>query len=193
VNQRVRRRKLLTLIDSCLREGATTTIEIDGLGSFELQDQLVTFQPSNRVRVFLAYAAEDRALVRKLYRALQKAGFEPWMDEQKLLPGQNWPRAVERAMDLSDFVLACFSRRSTGKRGYFQCELRYALDLAARMPLDDVFFVPVRFDDCELPRHIVESVHYVDMFPNWKRGVQSLISSIRRQCVERNKRNKPPK
>src|SRR5205814_149966 len=101
-------------------------IEIDGLGCFELEDDQVVFQPSDRVRVFLVYAKEDRGEVRKLYDALQEAGFEPWMDEEKLVAGQNWPRAIERAIQLSDFFLVCFSRRSVAKRGFFQesCVMR---------------------------------------------------------------------
>jgi TIR domain len=106
VNRSVRGKAILQIIHAHLRDGAS--IEIDGLGSFKLDssDQ-VTFEPNGRVRVFLAYAEEDRAEVKRLFEALQKAGFEPWMDREKLLPGQNWPRAIERAIDLSAFFIGC--------------------------------------------------------------------------------------
>ncbi len=136
------KRTLFKLIERCLREDPA--IDIDGFGSFQLDDRNhVVFEPSERIRVFLAYADEDRAQVKKLYTELQKAGFEPWMDQEKLVPGQNWPRAIDRAIELSDFFLGCFSKRSAVKRGHFQCELRYALDLAARVPLEDIFLVPL--------------------------------------------------
>ena len=91
--------------------------------------------------MFLAYAEEDRAEVKRLYaRACRSLAFEPWMDCEKLLPGQNWPRAIERAIDLSDFFICCFSRRSVAKRGHFQCELDYALSVAARVPAEEIFF-----------------------------------------------------
>ncbi len=136
--------EVLQLIDSYLREG--TEIEIDGMGRFELTDDHVVFQPNGRPRVFLSHAKEDRAEVRKLYEALQEAGFEPWMDDEKLLPGQNWPRAIQRAIELSDFFLICFSRHSVMKRGFFQAELRYALDVAACVPLEEIFIVPTQVD-----------------------------------------------
>ena len=143
MKRRLEGRALLRLVDRCLREGAS--IEIDGMGSFRLNaEERVVFEPSSRGRIFLAYAEEDRAEVRKLYSALQRAGFEPWMDQEKLLPGQNWPRAIDRAIDLSDFFVGCFSHRSTGKRGHFQRELGYALDVAASIPAEDIFFIPVR-------------------------------------------------
>jgi hypothetical protein len=84
----VRGNVLLQLIDRNLRDGAN--IEIDGLGRFRLDPAgNVVFEASNRIHVFLAYAEEDRPVVRKLYAALQQAGFEPWMDQEKLLAGQN--------------------------------------------------------------------------------------------------------
>jgi hypothetical protein len=180
VKKQVRGRGLLQVIEGCLREGGS--IDIDGLGSFQLDpNDEVVFEPNERRRIFLAYAKEDAAKVRKLYAALQQAGFEPWMDEQKLLPGQNWPRAIERAIELSDFFAGCFSRRSIAKRGHFQSELAYALDLAKRVPEEEIFFIPVRLDACEVPRSIARTVQYVDLFPDWERGVHTLSKAIGRR------------
>ncbi|MBV9612518.1 MAG: toll/interleukin-1 receptor domain-containing protein [Acidobacteriaceae bacterium] len=181
-----RRKALLEAIDSYLREGAA--IEIDGLGSFELEGDRVVFQSNGRPRVFLAYAKEDRAEVRKLYDALQEAGFEPWMDEEKLLPGQNWPRAIERAIDVADFFLICFSRRSVAKRGFFHSELRYALDVAALVPLEEIFLVPVRLCDCDVPLQIARRTQYIDMFPDWEAGVRALTLMMKGQMKGREKR-----
>ncbi len=178
------KRTLLKLIERCLRE--ESEIDIEGFGSFQLDaENCVTFEPSKRIRVFLAYADEDRTQVKKLYAELQKAGFEPWMDQEKLVPGQNWPRAIERAIELSDFFLGCFSRKSAGKRGHFQCELRYALDLAGRVPLEDIFLVPLRLDDCEVPGQIARKTQYVDLFPDWQVGVTKLTNMMRRQVILR--------
>lgn len=179
---------LVRLIDSYLRKGAE--IEIDGFGCFELADDRVVFQPNGRVRVFLAYAKEDRAEVKKLYDALQKAGFEPWVDEQRLLPGQNWPRAIQRAIELSDFFVVCFSRRSVAKRGFFQAELRYALDIAACVPLEEIFLVPVRLSACDVPLQIARRTQYVDLFPDWQAGVERLILMMKGETTRREKRRK---
>lgn len=187
MDRRVHGEALLQLIGRCLQEGSA--IEIDGIGRFSLgPNQQVIFEANESIRVFLAYAEEDREDVKRLYRALQDAGFEPWMDQEKLLPGQNWPRAIERAIDLSDFFLGCFSKRSAIKRGHFQCELRYALDLASRVPLEDVFLVPVRLNECQVPRHIARKTQYVDLFPDWDKGMSQLIKMMRKQILRRNKR-----
>jgi hypothetical protein len=180
VTKQLRGRALIQVIKSCLREGSS--IDIDGLGSFQLDSKDdVVFEPNKRHRIFLAYAKEDAAKVRKLYAALQDAGFEPWMDEQKLLPGQNWPRAIERAIEVCDFFVGCFSRRSLVKRGHFQSELSYALDLARRVPEEEIFFIPVRLEACEMPRSIARKVQYVDLFPDWEQGVKALGKAVGRQ------------
>ncbi len=188
----LRSKALLQLIDTYLRDGAP--VEIDGLGSFKLNgSNQVTFEPNGRIQVFLAYAEEDRSEVRRLFSALQKAGFEPWMDQERLLPGQNWPLAIERAIDLSEFFIGCFSSRSSAKRGYFQCELEYALGVASRIPAEETFFVPVRLDECELPRQIARKVQYVDLFPDWEHGVGKLLHAMWHQTLQRNKKLRPKK
>lgn len=166
------------LIEDCLREGAV--VDIDGIGTLELDAKGdLIFKRNGRTRVFLAYAQEDRRAVTRIYQALHDAGFEPWMDTQNLLPGQNWPRAIERAIELSDYFVGCFSSRSAAKRGYFQSELSYALQVATQIPAEKVFFVPLRLDDCEVPTQIARRVHYVDLWPDWKQGITVLTKALR--------------
>jgi TIR domain len=177
MKHRASKGQLARVIDKCVREGLS--IDIDGHGSFELAGDQVVFQPTGRTKVFIAYAKEDRAQARKLYRSLKAEGLEPWMDEQNLLPGQNWPRAIERAIEVSDYVVVCFSKKSVGKRGFFQAELRYALDVAALVPLDQVFLVPVRLSECDVPLQIARQTQYVDLFPDWEIGIKALLNVMR--------------
>lgn len=174
---------LLSLIYRSLRDG--NSVEIDGLGSFQLNENRVVFQPNGRPRVFLAYANEDRDDVKRLYLELQRAGFEPWMDEEKLLPGQNWPRAIEQAIELADYVVLCFSCRSVGKRGYFQLELRYALEVASCVPLDEIFLMPIRLSECHVPLQISRRTQYLDLFPDWDLGVKALIFMMNAQAARK--------
>jgi hypothetical protein len=71
-----------------------TAVEVDGLGIFYPDRSLgCRFEP-RLPQVFLAYVEEDRQIAEWLYEALETEGFTPWMDVRKLLPGQNWPRAI---------------------------------------------------------------------------------------------------
>jgi hypothetical protein len=79
------------------------------------------------------------------------------------------------------------------KRGHFQAELRYALDLAKRVPLDDIFLVPVRLSDCEIPREIAERTQYIDLFPDHEAGTQALTRMITAQALKRSRRGRKGK
>jgi hypothetical protein len=167
---------------------AGKTVEIEGLGTFQVaaqRDQGYRFEPQTAPQVFLAYVVEDLALARRLCEALRAEGFSPWLDKEKLLPGQNWPRAIERAIEISDAFVACFSTRSIVKRGQFQSELRYALDCARQRPLDETFVIPVRLEQCALPRRISNHVQYVDLYPDWHKGVRRIARAIRKAARDR--------
>ena len=165
-------------------------VEIDGIGTLErdLSGRLI-FKRNSRARVFLAYAQEDRELVKHLYEELNTVGFAAWMDVENLLPGQNWPRAIERAIETADYFIGCFSSHSSDKRGHFQSELSYALGVAAHVPADRAFFVPVRLDSCVIPSQIAKKTHYVDLFPDWKDGVSQLTRALHSHEKEKKKKN----
>ena len=160
-------------------------VEIEGLGAFQRGPRGYTFEAQVKPQVFVAYVAEDLELARRLCESLAAAGCSPWLDKDKLLPGQNWPRAIERAIEISDAFIACFSSRSVVKRGQFQSELRHAWDCARRLPLESVFLVPVRFERCEVPRIISDRVQYVDLFPDWDKGVRRVARAVRRAARRR--------
>jgi hypothetical protein len=167
------------LIERSLKR--SNSIEIDGLGVFARNDGAVTFHRSNGPRIFIAYASEDRAEAERIFDGLAARGYSPWIDRRRLLPGQNWPERIEDAILSSDFFIACFSNRSVKKRGGFQTELRYALECAASVPLDDVFFIPVRLENCKLPARIERETQAADLFPDWHAGFGQIVEIIERQ------------
>lgn len=172
--------ELAQLIQRSLQR--SRAVEIDGLGVFARnRTGKISFRHSNRIRIFIAYASEDGAAADRLFDQLTVHGFAAWLDRRKLLPGQNWPRRIEEAISSSDFFIACFSGRSVHKKGGFQTELRYALDCARRMPLDDVFLIPARLDNCRVPIRIQRETQYVDMFPDWDEGFERILRIIERQ------------
>lgn len=179
--------RLARIVSECLAEGAQ--VEIDGLGTFLPNGgNGLRFIPQNRPRVFLAYVDEDAAPVRRLHDALAAKRFDPWWDKTRLLPGQNWPRAIETAIHTSDFFIGCFSTRAAVKRGAFQSELRFALECARQTPLDDIFFIPVRLEECAVPATVSRQLHYVDLFPDWAAGVRRLLAVLSAEARRRNGR-----
>ncbi len=185
------RTEVAAMLRRCLDEGAS--VEIDGLGVFRPDGHGgYEFRPETRRQVFVAYVAEDTAKADQLCAGLEDRGFDPWIDRRKLLPGQNWPRAIERAIENSNYFLACLSANSVSKRGRFQAELRYAMDCAALVPPDEIYFIPVRLDECRVPAAISRTIQYVDLFPDWNHGLARIVAMARKQERARLKRL-PPK
>lgn len=136
------------------------------------------------VRIFLAHANEDKGAVTDLYNRLKAKGFNPWMDEEDLVPGQNWRSEIPKAIKTSDIFLACLSQVSVSKKGYVQKEFRIALNNYAEMPPGSAYLIPVRLDDCEIPELRQEEygvnlsdIHWVNLFESG--GFEKLVRAIK--------------
>ena len=92
--------------------------------------------------------------VRNLYRRLRSDGFDPWLDEQELLPGQNWSEEIPRAIQGSAAVIVCLSPASITKEGYLQREIKYALDVADEKPEGTIFIIPLKLQECDVPKRL---------------------------------------
>jgi hypothetical protein len=121
--------------------------------------------PGRKLHIFLCHASQDKPTVRDLYRKLAaEPWIDPWLDEEKLLPGQDWNLEIEKAVERSDAVVVCLSNQSVTKEGYVQKELRKILNLAEEKPEGVIFMIPLRLDDCPLPRKL-QATQAIDYFP----------------------------
>ena len=101
--------------------------------------------------VFISYSREDLEQAVQVKKFIVANGFDVWIDVEKILPGQNWRSVIEEALDSVEFVVLCLSKTSVSKRGYVQREIRTALDSLEEMLDSDIYVIPLRLDDCELP------------------------------------------
>ena len=139
----------------------------------------------NRARVFLSYAGPDRATVLELYGKLEAVGMIPWMDKKDILVGMAWEVAVERAINETDFVVVCLSQNSVDHRGFFQKEIRMAIELAERKLDDEVYLIPARLEYCEIKHKALQKHQWVDMFePD---GFQKLVEGIQQGMNQRHR------
>ena len=131
---------------------------------------------SRPLRVFLCHSSQDKPAVRELYQKLStEPWIQPWLDEKKLLPGQDWDLAIERAVEESDAVIVLISNSSVTKEGYIQKELRFILDIALTKPEEEIFVIPLRLEDCQPPRRL-RAFHYVDYFPQEQQETKIFLS-----------------
>ena len=128
--------------------------------------------------IFLSYANEDRAAALSIHQFLEKNGLPAWIDVHDLLPGQEWEFEIDSAIRTSKVFIACMSTKSVSKRGFVQSELRKALKVLETTPEGQIYLIPVRLDDCDVPRKL-EHLHWVDYFTS--DGPARLVSAIHLQ------------
>lgn len=106
------------------------------------------------LRVFLCHASSDKPTVRQLYQRLCAEGIDAWLDEEKLLPGQDWQLEIPKAVRASDVVIVCLSHSSVSKSGYVQKEIRFALDVADEQPEGTIYLIPLKLEECNVPSRL---------------------------------------
>jgi len=138
---------------------------------------------SSSLKVFLCHSSSDKPTVRNLFHRLRNDGVDPWLDEEKLLPGQEWQQEIPKAVRQSDVVLVCLSKASINKVGYVQREIRFALDIAEEQPEGFIFIIPVRLEECSIPGRL-QKWQWVDLFR--ENGYQRLMLSLKARANMKN-------
>jgi hypothetical protein len=140
------------------------------------------------LKVFLCHASADKSKVRGLYRYLRRRRIRPWFDEIDLVGGQDWQTEIPKAIITSDAVIICLTKNSVDKEGYIQKEIKFALDKALEMPEGQIFLIPVRFEDCDVPFSLTR-YQWVDLFDEagytrMMKGLNFRASQLERATVQ---------
>ena len=128
-----------------------------------------------KLKAFICHSSDDKAIATKIYKSLLNTNIEPWIDNEKILPGQNWHSEISLAIQSSDVVIICLSKNSINKKGYVQKEIKYALDCADEQPENTIFLIPVRLEECIVPDRL-KHVQWLDYFKN--DGYEKLMKSL---------------
>jgi hypothetical protein len=132
------------------------------------------------LHIFLCHATRDKPIVRELYNELKVEGFEPWLDENDLLPGQDWQLEITKALKASEVIIVCASRVSINKAGFVQKEVRFALDRAFEQPEGAIFLIPLKLQPCELPESL-SRYQWVEYYED--NGYQQLTRALRARAA----------
>jgi DNA-binding response OmpR family regulator len=126
--------------------------------------------------IFISYARTDENTVRSIYKTLLNKKHRPWMDIHSIRGGENWFRAINKAIDECEIFLAVLSNNSVSRRGVIQKELKKAMDKWEGMLPDDIYILPLRIDDCPIPE-LLKDLHVIDW--DTGKGRKKLLEAIR--------------
>jgi hypothetical protein len=137
--------------------------------------------------IFLSYCRDNTQEVTDFYTDLIKAGEQVWWDQENLLPGQDWRLEISEAIKDAYAVLICFSKETEARTttGIYP-EARAAIEEYREYAPGDVFLIPVRLSECDIPKFRIDATLYlnglqrVDLFPAAQRdrAFQKLIRSL---------------
>jgi formylglycine-generating enzyme required for sulfatase activity len=144
------------------------------LMEYDMMDEI--HKRTSPLRIFLCHSSGDKPEVRNLYQRLSSDGFDPWLDEEDLLPGQQWKVEIPKAVQTSDVVIVCLSHKAINKSGYVQKEIKFALDKAEEQPEDTIFLIPLKLEECDVPERL-QRWQWVNLFE--EKGYERLMSSLR--------------
>lgn len=133
------------------------------------------------LKIFICHSSNDKASARKIYKQLLEDGFLPWLDEENLLPGQDWQQEIIKAVRNSDVVIVCLSNNSISKSGYVQKEIKYALDVADEKPDGTIFLIPLKLEECQIPYRL-SKLQWVDF--NSENGYKKLKKALQIRSSE---------
>lgn len=135
--------------------------------------------------VFISYCHENRTIVDRLCQALASHDIHIWLDRDNIGPGTPWKQAIQQAIQHGDFFIACFSTEVNARnQTYMSEELKVAIEELHRRPVDKVWFIPVKLNECEIPDidigggETLRNLQYIDLHENWETGIQRLLNTI---------------
>ena len=135
--------------------------------------------------VFISYCHENKATVDQLCNTLISNDVTVWVDWDNLNPGTPWKQAIQQAIHHGDFFIACFSKEYNARdKTYMNEELSIAIDKLQQKPVDKVWFIPVKLNECEIPDIDIgegvtlQDLQYVNLHEDWDIGIQQILDVI---------------
>jgi len=115
------------------------------------------------MRTFLSYPSERLEDAKRVYRFVRSVGVDCWLDKENLIGGQEWNRERSRAQTEADLFFLICSDETVNRNGVIQREIADALEASKDRVIGQLYIVPLRISDVELPKELA-SKQYIDLF-----------------------------
>lgn len=79
-----------------------------------------------QTQIFLSHASSETPFAREMAQKLTRAGLSVWFDEIELPTGENWAKAIGKALDKSNAMVVLLSPDAT-KSTWISRDIEYAI------------------------------------------------------------------
>jgi hypothetical protein len=142
-----------------------------------------------RPRVFISYAREDGSLAARLFDALGRSRFEPWLDRDSLAGGENWDQRICDELGATDYTLVlCTPALCRKTDSYVNREIALARNRA--LSVRGSFLIPLRTADINPDERVAELGDYQEMPlrpAQFDEDLSKVVSTMLRDFQRRNR------
>ena len=127
--------------------------------------------------VFISHASADSGDARRLADELRSTGKSVFLDEQSIVPGQDWEQAITTSLEQSSNVVVLVSCNSLASQSS-SYEMGLAVGHARRTP--GVNIIPVVLDNegaSAMPAPL-RSVQWVDVSKTWDGATEAINRAL---------------
>lgn len=119
--------------------------------------------------LFISYCRREAPFVDSFLRALEKRGFEVWLDYHVLIPGRPWQEQIYEGLKEAEVVLLVVSQESIASKNV-KWEWEQAIALNKRIIL-------IIFEAVKLPPEL-EQYEWIDLRGRFREGIKDLTQQL---------------
>jgi hypothetical protein len=135
-------------------------------------------------KLMVSYSRQQIPFVDELYKSLVKAGYDVWLDYQRLVPSEAWFDQITAGVKNADIVLLVVSKDSMASKNV-KDEWELALKDGKRVIL-------VLFEATPIENEQLKKCEYVDFRTNYKAGLKQLDALLNSEPQPEEKRTLVP-
>ena len=123
--------------------------------------------------IFISYASKDRAAAHTICDALEHRGFDCWIADRDIGPGENFQVSIVHAIRSAKVMILVFSANAANSE-----EIKKEVVLAGQSRL---VVIPVRVEDVtpdEAFAYEMATRQWVDLFDDWEQSIQRLVHQL---------------
>ena len=102
-------------------------------------------------KVFISYSHSDLPIIKDFVKFFRDVKLDVWFDKEDLRIGEDWKATINKVISNAQFYIVFLSQKNIDRRGFLQYELNSALDVALTIPPNQLYIIPLRLDNCDIP------------------------------------------
>lgn len=127
-------------------------------------------------KVFISHSSKDKPFVRKICRNLWEKGYQVWLDEKELVPGDALSLRLSDALQQSRVVIVVVTENSIQSK-WLSFELSKATE---RMVEGNCRIIPILKGNIEVPSEL-KGLIYADFRKSFKQGMEAVFSALSKE------------